>query len=64
MSSLYKDPKDIIYKVNIKQVNGRVCFLFECDCGKHGTDEVLDAFSYTPLELLTILQTDYDDNNK
>lgn len=66
MSLLYKDLKDVTYKVKInKREDGdKVVMLFTADCGKFGTDEILDSFELTPFELLTILQTDYDNNNK
>lgn len=64
MSLLYKDNKYLTYKVDIKQDLGKIHILFTSDCGKFGTDEVLDSFELTPLELLTILQTHYDENNK
>ena len=58
MNLLYKDRKDIIYKVEIKhhKDEGNVHLLFFSDCGKHGTDEILDEYDLTPLQLLKILQ--------
>ena len=57
MSLLYK-PKDLqTLKVCIeKQKDGRVKIDFEKDCGKHGTDEMIDGYILTPERLLQILQ--------
>lgn len=54
--SLYKEPKDFIYEVDIIQKNGTINLLFSNDGGKFGTHEILDEFNLTPLELLEILQ--------
>jgi len=65
MSLLYKDLEDIHYSVEFKAVpNGKIKLLFSADCGKFGTHEALDEFELTIEELLRILQTDYDENNK
>jgi hypothetical protein len=55
MSLLYKDPKDLITTVDIRQENGEVVFDFFSDCGKHHTDEHIDEFRITPEMLLTLL---------
>lgn len=60
MSLLYKDKKDVEYKVNIKYVGDKVELEFEADCGKFGTYENLDRYFLTPERLLQILQ-DRDD---
>lgn len=60
MSLLYKDEKDVTYKVNIKQIGDKIEFEFESDCGKFGTSENLDRYFLTPKRLLQILQ-DRDD---
>ena len=57
MSLLYKDRKDIITSVDIKQVDGKVVLDFSADCGKFGTDEMLDGYTLTPKRLLEILQS-------
>ena len=43
-------------KVDIKQEKGKVQFIFESDCGKFGTDEMLDYYNLSPERLLQILQ--------
>ena len=56
MSLLYKNPKDIVYSVEIKSTpDGKINFEFSCDGGKHGTDEFIDEYKLTVLELLNIL---------
>lgn len=44
------------YDVQIRQHEHTVKMLFSCDCGKFGTDEILDEFEVTPEELLIALQ--------
>jgi len=56
MSLLYKDRKDIKYSLYIGQDSEKVLLSFSSDCGKHGTDELLDSFYLTPKQLLNILQ--------
>lgn len=56
MSLLYKDKKDVEYSVEIKQSKGRINLLFSADCGKFGTDEILDEHDLTAEQLLQILQ--------
>ena len=56
MSLLYKDRKDVITSVDIKQVDGKVVLDFSADCGKFGTDEELDGYTLTAERLLMILQ--------
>ena len=57
MSLLYKDPKDLIYSVDVKTFpDSKVMIRFSCDGGKHGTDELLDEYEFTVKELLSILQ--------
>jgi hypothetical protein len=54
---LYKDPKDIIYSVEVaKFPEGRIKFLFSCDGGKFGTDEVLAEYEMSIKELLHAIQ--------
>jgi hypothetical protein len=57
MSLLYNDPKDIKTSCNIKQVDGKIILDFSADCGKFGTDEMLDGFTLTPERLLEVLQS-------
>ena len=56
---LYKDEKDIVYKVDVSEIDGKVRMIFSCDGGKFGTDEILDMYELTPKELLKTLQRDY-----
>ena len=56
MSLLYKDKKDITTFVEIENINGVVKLEFSSDCGKFGTDEILDGYTLTPERLLEILQ--------
>jgi hypothetical protein len=60
MSLLYKDKKDITYKVRIREIGDKIEFEFEADCGKFGTSENLDRYFLTAERLLEILQ-DRDD---
>lgn len=62
MSTLYKNKEDVVYSVNIKDRSddGKIDLGFSADCGKFGTDEGLDSFELTPLELLEILQKHFD----
>jgi hypothetical protein len=57
---IYKDKKDVKTTCEIKQEEGKICLEFSSDCGKFGTDEMLDAYYLTPKRLLQILQ-DRDD---
>ena len=56
MSFLYKNKKDITTSVDMQMKDGVLNLLFHSDCGKHGTDEILDEYDLTPLQLLEILQ--------
>lgn len=57
MGILYKEPKDIIYKATIEILqNGNLRILFTCDGGKFGTDEMIDEYELSVLELLHALQ--------
>ena len=58
--SLYKKQEDVTHSVDIKQKDGKINLLFTADCGKFGTDEILDEYDITPYELLIILQHRYD----
>lgn len=60
MSLLYKKREELEYKVDIDQEDGIIRFMFWANCGKHGTDEVLDGYNLSPKRLLDILQ-DRDD---
>jgi len=56
---LYKEKEDIVYKVEVSEIDGKVRLIFSCDGGKFGTDEILDMYELTPRELLKALQRDY-----
>jgi len=58
MSLLYKDKKDVEYTVEIGLSKKKINLLFTADCGKFGTEEILDEYNLTVLELLKILQKD------
>lgn len=54
---LYKKAADVSYYVDVKtRINGNVELLFSADCGKHGTNEIIDEFEFTTKELLSILK--------
>tara|TARA_R110002167_G_scaffold70194_1_gene197658 strand:- start:584 stop:781 length:198 start_codon:yes stop_codon:yes gene_type:complete len=57
--SLYKNKEDVTTTVVIKREEGKIELEFSADCGKFGTDEMLDAYSLTPERLLEVLQ-EYD----
>ncbi len=52
MSTLYKDEKDVEISVEVRQSGGNINLLFTADCGKFGTDEIIDEIDITPKELL------------
>ena len=56
MSLLYKDSKDVTIEVCIALIEGKIVLDFSSDCGKFGTDEMLDGYTLTPERLLEILQ--------
>ena len=57
MSLLYKKQEDIITSVEVRHISGgRVVLDFSADCGKFGTDEMLDGYTLTADRLLMILQ--------
>lgn len=60
MSLLYKPKQDRITTCEIKQEDGNIVLDFSSNCGKFGTDEMLDRYRLTPERLLQILQ-DRDD---
>jgi len=54
---LYKKAADVSYYVDVKtRINGNVELFFSADCGKHGTNEIIDEFEFTTKELLSILK--------
>jgi len=65
MSLLYKDAKDVKITCEINQEDDKIFIEFSADCGKFGTDEMIDGYVLTPERLLQILQdrddyTDYE----
>lgn len=60
---IYKDKKDIKYSVRINIESGIIDLLFTSDCGKFGTDEIIDSFRFTHKELLKELQNSYEDKD-
>jgi hypothetical protein len=56
MSLLYKDSKDVTIAVSLALIEGKIVLDFSSDCGKFGTDEMLDGYTLTPERLLEILQ--------
>ena len=57
MSLLYKKESDLKYQVEVKTLpDGKVVLQFSADCGKFGTEEILDEYEFTVKELLSILQ--------
>ncbi len=57
MSLLYKKESDLKYQVEVKPFpDGKVALQFSANCGKFGTDEMLDEYEFTVKELLSILQ--------
>ena len=60
MSLLYKPKEEQVTTCEIKQKDGKIVLYFYSDCGKFGTDEMLDSYKLTPERLLQILQ-DRDD---
>ena len=64
MSLLYKPKEEQTTTCEIKQEDGKIVLDFYSDCGKFGTDEMLDGYKLTPERLLQILQDrdDYSEN--
>ena len=64
MSLLYKPKEEQTLKVEIIQLNGKIAIDFWSDCGKHGTDEMLQGYILTPERLMQILseRDDYTDD--
>ena len=56
---LYKDEEDMVYKVDVSEIDGKVRMIFSCNGGKFGTDEILDMYHLSPKELLRVLQKNY-----
>lgn len=57
MSLLYKKTEELTLSVEFKaNGNGKINIQFSADCGKFGTEEMLDEYEFTVKELLKILQ--------
>jgi len=56
MSLLYKPREEQTTSVNVVQSKDKISFSFSSDCGKFGTDEMLDSYTFTAKRLLQILQ--------
>ena len=50
MSLLYKDSKDVTIGVCIALIEGKIVLDFSSDCGKFGTDEMLDGYTLTTVD--------------
>jgi len=61
MSLLYKDRKDVKYSLEVKQDGNTLELLFTSDCGKFGTDEIVDSFKLSNLSLLEVLQKHFEE---
>lgn len=57
---MYKPKAEQTTTCEIKQQYGKIVLDFYSDCGKFGTDEMLDGYKLTAERLLQILQ-DRDD---
>ena len=62
MELLYKESHELTTEVHIEQTAVSVALEFTKDCGKFGTDEIVDAYELTPERLLFILQEHGLDN--
>ena len=61
MSLLYKPKEEQKTSVEFKQLsNGEIELIFSSDCGKFGTDEILDIHTLTPKKLLEVVQNAED----
>jgi hypothetical protein len=57
MSLLYKSKEKQTISVDVKTFpDGKIELLFYSDCGKFGTDEILDSYKLKAERLLNILQ--------
>lgn len=56
----YVDREKQTISVKIKQEEGKVILDFYSDCGKFGTEEMIDGYELTPEILLHILQDAHD----
>lgn len=55
MSLLYKPKEEQTVSVEIEQRKDRIYIEFYSDCGKFGTDEMLQGYALTPQRLMQIL---------
>lgn len=56
MSLLYKKPEEVKYQAIFTTINNNINIQFYSDCGKFGTDEMLDEYDVTPQQLLELFQ--------
>ena len=64
MSLLYPKPEETTYKIKVEMLgNSNLHLLFSADCGKFGTEELLDEYFLTVKELLYILQKNENENS-
>lgn len=57
MSLLYKKESELTYSLEFKSFpDGKILLRFSSDCGKFGTNEILDEYELTAKKLLSILQ--------
>jgi len=56
MSLLYKPKEEQTLTCDIKQENNKIIIDFSSNCGKFGTDEMLDGYILTAERLMQILQ--------
>ena len=54
------EEKKIEYYLDVKEYGNLLNLTFSSDCGKFGTNEILDEFEVTKQELLHILQSHFN----
>jgi hypothetical protein len=55
MNLLYKPKDQQTLRCEVVFLNGKIAIDFYLDCGKHGTDEMLQGYVLTPERLMQIL---------
>jgi len=55
-AQLYKSKEEQTLTCDIKQENNKIIIDFSSNCGKFGTDEMLDGYTLTAKRLMQILQ--------
>lgn len=57
MNSIYKPMDEQTLSVSMSDIkDGKVMFTFSADCGKFGTDEILDEIEIPVSQLFNLLQ--------